>query len=718
MPFWRRAWLPVLLLIAAALPLWRSLFLGETIGPWNHIAAIQGAAKPEQPWDVLQADAALQFFPWRDLVFEAWGKGQVPGWNPYVLGGTPLLANSQSGGLYPPHILMGVLHVPTSLAITLLAWLHLAWAGLGIYILTRRLGASEIGAAVGGVAFPLSSFMVSWVGLASVPTTVSWIPWVLASLVWVYGSPSLKSAAALASSVGMMLLAGHLQFAAFGMMAATLAIIILGFGAPLRKTGFAIAALLGGGLIAYPQLSAVLVFSKISHRANDPTKAGWDAYAASALRPADLVGVAHPYTFGNPREAVFPASQFYPAIERPGANFAEMALSLGSVVLALVLLANWRSRPGMLLGSVAIFGALIAFGTPIAQALYYLFPGWSSTGSPGRAIVLLVMALCGMAAFGADRLATLSPRTRLFSLVGVTIWLSLGIASLKSGATAAWSGVAGPQQGASVAASTMLSNLPLFGLALACVGVALFARRRELVIAAVVLCAVSGGALSLVMTGTMPPARIAAEQPMHRIAIENDKWNLYMIPEASEPPNLNILNRMMAAGGYDSLMDRETVDTLNLINGRNSSPPENGNMIFTFPSASKEALAEFGVTEILLKNGERKALAGPGMVTGGELVSIGPNSFSIKPTATEVTFRDRNTPGWEAFADGKEVAIAKGFWKSVSVPTGTQTIEFRYRTPSPWLSLVLLLVALVLLSLRDKKNARSQIGKRAFGKPS
>ncbi|MFX9069623.1 hypothetical protein ABTN30_20170, partial [Acinetobacter baumannii] len=87
--------------------------------------------------DVLQADGVLQFYVWRDMVFDAWGKGQIPAWNSYQLAGTPLLANSQSAAFYPPHILMGLLHVPTAMAMTLLAWFHLFWAGLGCYFLSR-----------------------------------------------------------------------------------------------------------------------------------------------------------------------------------------------------------------------------------------------------------------------------------------------------------------------------------------------------------------------------------------------------------------------------------------------------------------------------------------------------------------------------------------------------------------------------------------------------
>jgi hypothetical protein len=157
------------------------VLLGKALGPFDQIRAMApwNGPAPEQPWDVLQADGVLQFYPWRDLVLQAWGSGTMPFWNPYELAGYPLLANSQSAALYPPHILFGILHVPTPVAITLLAWFHLAWAGLGAYFLARKIGASQTGGLVAGLSFSLSPFMVAWTGLPSVPSTVSWIPWIV-----------------------------------------------------------------------------------------------------------------------------------------------------------------------------------------------------------------------------------------------------------------------------------------------------------------------------------------------------------------------------------------------------------------------------------------------------------------------------------------------------------------------------------------------------------
>src|SRR5579885_2956341 len=258
---WLRTRWPVLFLaLAPLLPLWRAVFLGEAIGPWDHIRSMApwNGPAPQTPWDVLQADGVLQFAPWRSLVFDSWAHGKPPFWNPYELMGTPLLANSQSAGFYPPHILMGLLHVPLYPAMTFLAWLHLFIAGLGVYVLVRRLGGTKTGGAIAGASFSLSAFMVSWTALPSVISTVAWIPWVLACVLAIYQTnvfwgmakePFFKSeqlsvaqavaetetlrrshnrwTCALIACIAMMTLAGHLQFLAFGLFSALLFAIVL-----------------------------------------------------------------------------------------------------------------------------------------------------------------------------------------------------------------------------------------------------------------------------------------------------------------------------------------------------------------------------------------------------------------------------------------------------------------------------------------------------------
>src|SRR5262249_27024871 len=99
--------------------------------PVPHHAILQFAA-----WNGFPSSEALRsyadigdlittFYPFRSFVSQAVAAGTLPLWNPYLLGGTPFLANSQSSLFYPLNIPYYVLPTPAAwvLAIVLRTFL-------------------------------------------------------------------------------------------------------------------------------------------------------------------------------------------------------------------------------------------------------------------------------------------------------------------------------------------------------------------------------------------------------------------------------------------------------------------------------------------------------------------------------------------------------------------------------------------------------------------
>jgi len=80
-----------------------------------------------------------------------WLHGHVPYWNHYEAAGTPLAGEMQSAAMFP---LVVLLALPRG-TLYLHALLELL-AGVGTYLLLKRLGRSETAATVGGLAFALS----------------------------------------------------------------------------------------------------------------------------------------------------------------------------------------------------------------------------------------------------------------------------------------------------------------------------------------------------------------------------------------------------------------------------------------------------------------------------------------------------------------------------------------------------------------------------------
>jgi len=712
------------------------------MAPWN-------GPKPTQPWDVLMADSVLQSHVWRTLVLDAWGKGQLPLINPYQFGGTPLLANSQSGGFYPPHILLGLLHVSAGLAGFLLAWFHLALAGLGLNALVRRLGGSTAAGLTGGLLFSLSPFMLGWTPLSSVISTLAWLPLALACVTDVTNR---KSWLALTACVAMMLLAGHLQFSAYGIGAIVL--MALPLSSPRRKsltaenaasgdergqggeqdgpsippmrllrTGAVFAALAFGFALAAPQVLPVLSWSKESHRRNSPTEDGYQAYIGSAIKPYELANLGHPMALGSPREPIEVGGKtiatYWPPLVKPGGNFAESAISLGAIAFALLFAVPWRQREVWPLAALGVFAFLLAIGTPLNRLLYFFMPGWSSTGSPGRIEAIFVLCACTLAGLAVDHLA--ERKTQLLAGAGLVVALLLAfvLPGLAEAAEAA----------AALRGAATASVLPSLLIALCLAAGAFFLAKKSLwaVPAGAVLVAAWTHALILVPFGA--PLEPPKGDPDARIAVINSQWDILTAQPALLPPNLASLGGLHEISGYDSLTSRTEVEMLRTASGSNDpAPPVNGNMMFVKPTFDMAALADDGVTEVWttqpmpqLTGAEKRdgyfvqKIEGPGIAsyTDGS-VKLQQQAYDHMTARIEgkpggnLTVRVLAQPGWTATAEGKDVPLSAGYWLEAKGVNGS-VVEFTYRPPALRTGTILFVVAfLTLAGLSLVSNRRAK----------
>lgn len=744
MSFLRRFWPCAVLFIAAALPLWRCFAFGDTVGAFDSIrqmAPWNGPASA-RPWDVLQADSVLQFFGWRDMVLESWGHGKVPFWNPYELAGTPLLGNSQSAGLYPPHMVLGLLHVPTSTAVFLLAWFHLLVSGVGTYFFARRLGATKIGATTAGISFALSPFMLAWTSLASVTTTVCWIPWLFGFLLWIYQDRAptrLRGVLGLAISFVLMLLGGHLQFAAYGAIFALVAILTLSITE--RRFGPALLCVLGlgiGSALAAPQILPAMSYSKFSHRSNVPDAKGYEKYSGAATEPRALAMLAFPTAEGNPANTSSlgnGVNAYWPSIAKPGTNFAEDAIGLGPVVFVLLVLGFLRRPRGqewlpVIIGAISL---LLAIGTPLNRLLFFGIPGWSASGSPGRVGVLFVLSACVLAGLAVRRIGELAS-DRLKWGVAAASTVAVMLAALLSSASVPDLTSRGIDL-AKIASSALVGELPviLATLGLAIAGIVAYrmapSRYAWAVPAAAAAAAVVGYGLSLVPTGA-PLGKVPGPL-QERIAVINDKWELLVPMDALLPPNTAGYSRIHELGGYDSLLHRDTVALLGDIDGGDPATLTNGNMMFVKTTASAEKLSEAGVTEVWSKTpldsfgnptsssadvfkynipskGRAYTPSAPAAIVEEDyshltVDAVGPGPLVVK---------DRNMPGWEVQIDGQPSKIEAGPWRTVALAAGRHRVRFDYVAPGYSTGLQLFSIGafgsllLCLLAWKSSKNRR------------
>ncbi|MDP8922282.1 MAG: hypothetical protein M3O34_05315 [Chloroflexota bacterium] len=123
-------------------------------------------------------DTAVFYYPLTEWAADELRVGRLPAWLPLIFGGYPLLADGEIGVLSPVNAAF-LLTLPMPLAYTAMRTAHFAIAALGLYALTRTLGASGLGACIGGLAFAYGSFMVGHLQHDNILRSATWLPWIL-----------------------------------------------------------------------------------------------------------------------------------------------------------------------------------------------------------------------------------------------------------------------------------------------------------------------------------------------------------------------------------------------------------------------------------------------------------------------------------------------------------------------------------------------------------
>ena len=604
-------WMPyALFLVLVCAFLWRPIFRGEALLPGDYLAhmapwnTVTSAPSPPPQWNPLLWDAIAQFYPWRVFYARSMREGVIPLWNPYQFCGTPFLANGQSAVLYPLNLVFVLFDAIT--AFTAYAALHLFLAAAFMYLLLRELGCREGGGIVGGICFAFCAFMVLWLELPTFVGAAIWLPLVLLLIHRAVEKRSTFYGMLAGAAQATAFLAGHFQIAFYVATAAGLWWLwklVEAWRAEGKTHAFPkvvvsfIAFALIAGLIAAPQALPTVELARNSHRVRQVTEAGYDRFISNAVQPCRLITAFVPDFFGDPsRNDYFLGS---------AADYTEYGLYIGipPLVLALIAVFSLRSiKHAGFFALLALVSILTATGTPINCLFYYLIPGFSALGGPNRILLVYFAGIAALAGFGMDRALRWSPdglrrRFGRFSDEAVTVAAAVfAVVGLLVGAgvtTAAFLSnvVEGPRF-----FSLFLANGAFFLLVLAAsilvAGAALLPgtdRPRLYPVLVVALIATDLFAFGINYNPTCkrsmvyPPTELTTKLKQivgtSRIAPINPGWSLYETPAAILPPNAAMVYGLHDVQGYDSLYTRRYKDLSSAIQGEDSSPVENGNMV-------------------------------------------------------------------------------------------------------------------------------------------
>ena len=357
-------------------------------------------------------DIYSYYFPQKVFYAEQLQRGLSPFWNDRVGHGYPMLAESQVGVFYPPHLaLYSWLDVNTAYSLSHL--LHYVLAFVFTVAYARRFGVARSGACLAALVYVYGWFPCrscwEWAIIGG-----TWLPAALWSVEGLLQTRRWRFAGLLAVVLATQMLAGHFQLAWITQLLLVVYVpcrlwwvpISSSLLSPRSRWRAAVILLSAGGLslaLAAMQLLPTWEFRRVSQRA----EAGMDHPLQFGSIPAWYWSQAvMPFKWYSPMSNRDAALRADPPIPGVATNVGEAHLYFGLAPLVLAFIgiggAFVRGDPRgifwMLVGTFALFyttGRLV----PLVDAL----PGFSFFQGPGRYGIVVTFAVAILAGETAGR---------------------------------------------------------------------------------------------------------------------------------------------------------------------------------------------------------------------------------------------------------------------------------------------------------------------------
>lgn len=322
--------------------------------------------------------------------------GELPMWNPWACGGTPLLANPQARYL-SPFFLLHLLFGPV-VGLHLEIVLHLAIMAGGGWFLARELGMRRVGRAAVALIFLGTS--AHYLHLAMGHTwalSYAYLPWIFA-LTWrALKTSSLWSAMLVGALLALVIYEGGIYPAP----QAALLVVLLCIGTALKKRRLyplavaAVAGVTAAGLAAPKLLPTLKFMSQFPRRTDALESTNLQLLYDSLFARDQFIGRAVP----TQADGITWGFHEYGAYIGPSATLL--------VVAAFFLLRRQVLGPALL----SVFFLVLACGQlRLGDSsfglwqLLHLLPPFASQHVPSRFLVPFVLCIAVLAGFGADAL--------------------------------------------------------------------------------------------------------------------------------------------------------------------------------------------------------------------------------------------------------------------------------------------------------------------------
>lgn len=371
----------------------------------------------------LITDPVRQQYPWRESAISIGRNMQLPLWNPYSFGGTPLIANLQSAFFNPFNILFFIF--PTFFAWSILILLGQMMGGVFLYFYLNNLKLNKFASFLGVLSFSFSGFVISWFEWGTIIYSALWLPLILLSIdkiifnyhISINSGLQVKNKNLLIwiiifiFSITSSFFAGHLQTFFYVVILSIVYFLARWIQFGKAKKALLLFLILYLIFIIISSIQWIPLFQFINLSARDLDQINW-LKEGWFIPWQNLIQFFAPDFFGNPTTLNYWGVW----------NYAEFIGYIGILPLLMAFFALFfrHDKKTIFYGAIFFISLIFSLPTIFAKIPFILNVPFISTAQPTRLIFLTDFSLCMLAALGFDYFLNKKKKT-IYPIIFMTI---------------------------------------------------------------------------------------------------------------------------------------------------------------------------------------------------------------------------------------------------------------------------------------------------------